>query len=142
MDYVATGQNNDQPHDIIFCRAVADGADAACVVADHAADRSRGARVGWKEKSIAGERFVEFLVNHTSLNIHLEIFRTDSDNVIHLIKIDDHSALHRDGITFQTGSGSPRGDRHFILACPADKTADLLGGVWPDHNIRKSRCMK
>ena len=113
--------------------------DAAGIVADHTANGRGCARIRWEKKTFTGKYSVELLVNDSGLDVSLEVFGTDGEDLIHFTKIDDHPAPHRNRIAFQAGARSPSGDRNFIPAGPLDKEADFFRSTRPHDNIRQ-RC--
>jgi hypothetical protein len=73
LDHLTSGQDDNEPQDVVLCRTIFDGPDAAGIVSDHSADGCGGSGIRRKEESIAAQLFVEFLVYNPRLDIDLEI---------------------------------------------------------------------
>ena len=134
---LARGQDHFQPQDVLLRGAVLDGALAAGVVGNHAAQGAhlRASRIGGKEKPVHGELLVQLGMDDARLDRHLHVVQVHGYDAVHPGEVHHDAALLGHRAAALSCARSPGDHRDMKFICKGKDLGHLPARQDPDDEI-------
>ena len=128
LEYLTVGQHRGQVEHVVAGGAVLDGAQAAGVGGDVAADRAGLlAGVGRVHEAVRGGVGGQVAQAHAGLHAHVEVAHVIAQDLVHVHGAENHTSGKRGGSSHQAGAGAVL-DVVTGKACPSGKLTE----TWPE----------
>ena len=138
LDDVAVGQHDFQSHDIVVGNAVFDGAHAASVLGDVAAERRifPAGRIGRIKQTLGGAVVVEIDGAHARFRPDHHVFLVQFEDFIQSGQREGDAAREWDAAAGSAAGGSPRSHGDAVGVGDFHDGGDFSGGCRPNHHFR------
>src|ERR1700722_16478066 len=133
---LAVGKHGFQRKYIVPHGAVAHRVSARGAGRRHAAERSIGAGIDWKEDALIAELLVERLARDAGLDDAVEILGVNREQAVHVAEIERDAPARRIDLAFERSTDAKRDHWHARRGAQPHHLLHIFGGLREHHRIR------